>query len=417
MRSFYVKLFLILFLIPTLGQSQIRLPFKKKTEKRINKEIDESIDEGLDEIFESDDKEKKDSESNEATPEETTPGEASSTNSTEASNDEVAKPWSKYDFVPGDIVIFEDNLEGEQNGEFPSQWDLIDGYVENALFTNENVIRFPVENSGATITPLMKKEGDYLPEKFTIEFDIYLSDRTSKYRVFLWDKRKGSREPTELGDIGVIDVGYEQGASYDGGRLSRNIPQESQKEYPHWRHVAISFNIRAIKVYLDENRLIMVPNVQGNPQGISIWAATYDFSQSGDHPTLIRNIRIAEGAVPLYDRLKTDGKIVTNGIKFDSGKSTIKPESMGVINQIVQMMQQYPDIKLSVEGHTDSDGEDAFNKKLSEDRAIAVMNKLVEMGISADRLSTKGFGEEVPVAENTTPEGKANNRRVEFVGI
>ena len=52
----------------------------------------------------------------------------------------MARPWSKYDFVPGETVLFEVNLEGEQNGEFPSQWDLIDGYVENALFSGENVI-------------------------------------------------------------------------------------------------------------------------------------------------------------------------------------------------------------------------------------------------------------------------------------
>lgn len=415
MKTIYIKIFLILFLIPTLGQSQIKLPFKKKTEDRVNKEIDDSIDEGLDEVFGK--KKKKGSEEAEA--EEAPVENASTASAVEGTSDEVLKPWSKYDFVPGDIVIFEDNLEGEQNGEFPSQWDLIDGYVENALFVNENVIRFPIENEGATIIPLMKKEGDYLPEKFTIEFDIYLSARTSKYRVFLWDKKKSSRPPGGTGNIGsnwgIIEVGYEQGASYQGGKISKNLPKESQKPYPHWRHVAISFNIRALKVYMDQDRLIMIPNLEGNPSGVSIWAATYDFSQTGDFPTMIKNIRIAEGAVPLYDRFKTDGKIVTNGIKFDSGKATLKPESMGVVNEIAKMMQQYPDIKLSVEGHTDSDGDNEFNKKLSEERANTVMNTLKEMGIAADRLSSKGFGEEVPVADNTTPEGKANNRRVEFV--
>ena len=262
----------------------------------------------------------------------------------------------------------------------------------------------------------MKKEGDYLPEKFTVEFDIYLSKRTSKYRVFLWDKRISSRAAGNIGNHwGEIEVGYEQGASYAGGNNRKDLPEESKKPYPHWRHVAISFNIRALKVYMDQDRLIMIPNFQGNPSGISIWGHSYDSKQTGDFPTMIKNIRIAEGAVPLYDRFKTDGKIVTNGIKFDSGKATLKPESMGVINQIAKMMQQYPDIKLSVEGHTDSDGDNELNKNLSEKRAESVSNKLVEMGISGDRLSSKGFGEEIPVAENTTPEGKANNRRVEFV--
>ena len=197
--------------------------------------------------------------------------------------------------------------------------------------------------------------------------------------------------------------------------MSKDLPKESQKPYPHWRHVAISFNIRALKVYMDQDRLIMVPNVQGNPTGISIRASTYDSRQTGDYPTMIKNIRIAEGAVALYDRFKTDGKIVTNGIKFDSGKATLKPESMGVINEIAKLMKEYPEINFSVEGHTDSDGDTDLNKNLSEKRAETVRNKLIEMGISENRLASKGFGEEVPVADNNTPEGKANNRRVEFV--
>ena len=191
MKSLFIKLILILFLFPTLGQSQIKLPFKKKSEDKANEEIDDAIDEGLDGLFGK--KKKKGDKSDEA--EATATEEATAAAASEGTSDEVLKPWSKYDFVPGDIVIFEDNLEGEQNGEFPSQWDLINGYVENAKLGEENVIKFSIDNSGSTITPLMKKEGDYLPEKFTIEFDIYLSHRTSKYRVSLWDIRQGSREP------------------------------------------------------------------------------------------------------------------------------------------------------------------------------------------------------------------------------
>ncbi|HSR60053.1 MAG TPA: OmpA family protein, partial [Robiginitalea sp.] len=132
-------------------------------------------------------------------------------------------------------------------------------------------------------------------------------------------------------------------------------------------------------------------------------------------PTLIKNIRIAEGAVELYDRFVTDGKIVTNGIKFDSGEATLKPESMGVINELVKLMKEHPEVMFSVEGHTDSDGDAQFNLTLSEQRAVTVLNTMVEMGIAPDRLVSKGFGEEVPVADNSSPEGKANNRRVEFV--
>jgi len=197
--------------------------------------------------------------------------------------------------------------------------------------------------------------------------------------------------------------------------MRRNLPKEAQKAYPHWRHVAISFNVRALKIYMDQDRLLMLPNVKGNPTSISLKGSTYDYSQTGDYPTMIKNIRIAEGAVELYDRFITDGKIVANGIKFDSGKATLKPESMGIINEIVKLMKEHPEIKFSVEGHTDSDGDTGFNQNLSEQRAATVRNQLIEQGISSDRMVTKGFGEDMPVADNGTPEGKANNRRVEFV--
>ncbi len=395
MKNIFLFLIVGLFLqMPTVSDAQILGKLKKKAEKEVEKALEGEKEEPQ--------TEEKQTKENELNAEKTT-------------DDQVAKPWSKYDFVPGEIVIFDDNLEGEQNGEFPSQWDLIDGYVENALFEGENIIRFPVESTGATIKPLMKKEGDYLPEKFTIEFDMYLSHRTTKYEILFWDKGESFHRPSELGELGIIDVGYEQGASYDGGRMKRNLPKESQKEYPHWRHVAISFNVRALKIYIDQDRLLMLPNVKGNPLSISLKGSTYDYSQTGDYPTMIKNIRIAEGAVQLYDRFLTDGKIVANGIKFDSGKATLKPESMGVINEVAKLMNEHPEINFSVEGHTDSDGDAQFNINLSEQRAITVMNELIVQGIDGKRMISKGFGEDVPVAENDTPEGKANNRRVEFV--
>jgi len=78
-------------------------------------------------------------------------------------------------------------------------------------------------------------------------------------------------------------------------------------------------------------------------------------------------------------------------------------------------MQKQPSLKFSVEGHTDSDGEEAFNLKLSKERAKTVMDKLIAMGIDSSRLKYTGWGETKPIDNNNTPEGKANNRRVEFV--
>jgi len=112
-----------------------------------------------------------------------------------------------------------------------------------------------------------------------------------------------------------------------------------------------------------------------------------------------------------------DGKIIDNEIRFDVNKSTLKPESMGAINEIYILMNDNPGLKFSVEGHTDSQGDDAFNMKLSEERANTVKNTLIKMGISADRLTSKGWGESKPISNNASPEDMANNRRVEFVKI
>jgi hypothetical protein len=89
----------------------------------------------------------------------------------------------------------------------------------------------------------------------------------------------------------------------------------------------------------------------------------------------------------------TDGKFITYGITFDVGKSTLKPESMGEINRIVKLVTDNPDLKFSVEGHTDATGNAASNQTLSDTRSKAVVDKLVEMGVAADRLASAGKGQ------------------------
>ena len=108
---------------------------------------------------------------------------------------------------------------------------------------------------------------------------------------------------------------------------------------------------------------------------------------------------------------------MTTGILFDVNKATIKTESMGVINELVKMMKEHQELNFRIEGHTDSDGSEENNLKLSEKRAASVKEVLSSQGINASRLETKGFGENTPVSDNNSAEGKANNRRVEFIKI
>ena len=118
----------------------------------------------------------------------------------------------------------------------------------------------------------------------------------------------------------------------------------------------------------------------------------------------------------ILEALNKDGHIALY-INFETGKSTISAESQKTIDNIVMMLQENPTLKISIEGHTDNVGAVADNKTLSENRAKAVMNAVVSKGITSSRLTSKGWGQEKPVADNATDEGKAKNRRVEIVKL
>lgn len=396
----------LLFIIHVCATSQVVNPLKKVRNKGV-KETNKAIDEGIDKAFEKpedDDKQKKtEQDVKEPTKEQTAP--AANEQQTQKTDEALQLVWSKYDFVPGDKVIFEDDLIGEENGEFPSRWDLMRGNVEVAEFGGENVIMF--RDGAPTIIPYFKEASkDYLPEVFTIEFDLYCGN--DKFVTYLYD-RKNQKSDSPTGYT-FLNTKYNL---MEFGRSSSRHPDEKSLEKRRWIHVAIAYTNGKLKAYMDETRLINIPRLDFDPKGLSL----HSYHCRNDNLYYVKNIRIAEGGVKYYDRLMQDGKIIANGIRFDVGKATLKPESMGIINEMVEMMQDHPDLKFSIEGHTDSDGDEAGNLKLSEERAETVKNTIIQLGISSDRLSTKGFGESTPMDTNSTPEGKANNRRVEFVKI
>lgn len=119
-------------------------------------------------------------------------------------------------------------------------------------------------------------------------------------------------------------------------------------------------------------------------------------------------------ASEMFEAINKDGFIALY-INFETGKSDIKSESQPIIDQIVEMLKQNPDLKISVEGHTDNVGSDKSNQSLSENRAKSVMNALISGGIDKSRLSSKGWGATKPIEDNSTEEGRFENRRVEIV--
>lgn len=424
MKGFSVLLFTGLLAFYAINATaQVKVDVKKKvsreTNQRANQRTDQLIDKGFDKLEEGVGSlfKKKDKSSEESKPEKEEPVQEKKTAASKAGKQDTEvsasipeeKPqpqltWAKYDFVPGTEIIFEDNLEGEQNGEFPSKWDLKAGTVEIANLDGENVIWF--RKTDSKIIPLINVI-NFLPEEFTIEFDYQMFNSTQHHYQLYFNGEDGKRA------LSWIDFSG-RGLGYHTTHVNTTINGDINAKFtPGWKHAAISFNKRALKVYIDDQRVLNIPNIDVVFKSFSIKSGLG--TSATEAKSTIKNIRIAKGAVPLYDKFLTDGKFVTTGIKFDVNKATIKPESMGIINYVVKMMSDHPELKFSVEGHTDSDGETAVNQKLSEARAKSVLEAMTKLGISSDRLTSKGHGESKPMAENDTPEGKAQNRRVEFV--
>ena len=274
--------------------------------------------------------------------------------------------YAKSDFIPGDEIIFDDNFEREKLGEFPLRWDLLDGYAETAQQKGRNVLAF-TDNGLGQVMPLMKEKWDWLPEVFTVEFDLYVAPMNSA------DEEETSLDMSiYFGDRG--DESYYNASSYvrfwyredgscsltwsllkpDGDNqtsgekmlgLSSGNSDYLEKDNPvvagDWNHFAFSFNKRAFKGYVNGVRMINVPAMK---------APGYLFFASGAYYryTGLSNVRIAQGAVPLYDRLTIDGKIVTYAITFESGKADLKPESTVEINRVAKLMQEHTDLIFEV---------------------------------------------------------------------
>ncbi|MBN2494281.1 MAG: OmpA family protein [Deltaproteobacteria bacterium] len=125
--------------------------------------------------------------------------------------------------------------------------------------------------------------------------------------------------------------------------------------------------------------------------------------------------KIEVSASEMLDALNRDGFIALHGILFDTAKDSIKPESEPLLAEIVSLLKSNASLRLSVEGHTDNVGQAKANRSLSQRRADRVKKYLVDKGISAKRLATKGWGDTKPIADNRTEDGRAKNRRVELV--
>jgi len=239
-----------------------------------------------------------------------------------------------------------------------------------------------------------------LPQRFTMEFDLAGSGNAMSIS-FVSDKFKGPR----------IDINSEHAWLRGDSVSADGALQASTSKSP--AKIRISVDGGYLKLYANEQRALNIPTASlGRSQHIYVdlngWSA--------DSPRMISNIRVAAGGRELYDVLAEKGRVSTHGIFFANESATIEGESTPTLKEIGNMLAAHPELKLTIEGHTDNVGTAAYNQTLSEQRAAAVKQYLVSnYAVNDARLVTKGFGASKPAASNDTPEGRQNNRRVELV--
>lgn len=406
------------------AQINLKDKLKSKTTNRASNKADEAIDKGLNavedgvkDLF----KKKKKEDGTDETPTEDQSAE-SQVQVKPASGEPSLQSYSKFDFIPGEKVIFYEDFSQDAIGDFPALWNTnASAEVVNTNLYPGNWMKYNIRESIWTDKLLT------LPENYTIEFDVIpTSGKESAmaqwgFRLYKcineksWD---GGAVPGKAGfAFGVEYFGRPYYRAYnnslDGQFWDQKGNTDEEKNYQkkdQKYHMSIWVQKTRVRVYQNETKLIDAPRAIPDP------TIKFDRIRFEDEAAYVSNIRIAVGAPDMRNKLMTEGKLVTYGIYFDVNKDVVKPESYGTLKEIAAILNEVPDVKVKILGHTDADGADALNLDLSKRRAASVKAELAKsFGVKGDRLETDGMGESLPVAPNDTPVNKALNRRVEFV--
>jgi len=429
MKTLKTILILLAILFSANGNAQILKKLGKAAERAAKRALENKVEEkseketskAFDSVFNNDGKilkkkkSKKKSKKNKQT---TNPNEE--VNDQEMSED--FKVYSKFDFIPGNSILLYDDFSLDNIGDFPAKWDT-NGSGELVTINDEKWFRLA---NRSTYIPLTSSS---LPENYTIEFDMLmtgLDNKTSSqaFLVFLFaDNNSFQKAKTwSMVEISPCQFIESQGVvekRVNGERQFRNKMGKDYRDVINGTsRISIAANKSRLRVWLNENKIVDVPRLLADGiTNFKMYTRGLRDDRNFDE-IYIKDFKMAETGIDLRSQLLTDGKFSTTGILFNSGSDQIKPESYGVLKQIADALLQETSLNLNIIGHTDTDGDAENNLMLSQQRAASVKNFLVgQFQIDANRLQTEGMGENEPVSDNTTTEGKANNRRVEFVKI
>ncbi|HEX6191074.1 MAG TPA: OmpA family protein, partial [Chitinophagaceae bacterium] len=226
----------------------------------------------------------------------------------------------------------------------------------------------------------------------------------------------GSQNEQNTIDRFRLDSYDEKGTRYLEGKTQLNGELFNNKSKPV--HIAMWVQKERVRVWVNQLKIYDLPKAM--PPGLSLSKLMLETghygSDASNYSYYLSNIKVAQGNPDTRNKLITEGKWSTTGILFDINSDKVKPVSYPVLKEIATTLTDNPDMKVTIIGHTDSDGDAAQNLDLSKRRAASVRILLTtEFGIDGTRLQADGSGETKPVSDNNTAEGKAQNRRVEFI--
>lgn len=343
--------------------------------------------------------------------------------------------YSRFDFTAGDTVVYANNFESDIRGEMPAGWSS-NGSAETILFAQRNWVKL-LQNA-TFITDNTMRFGSH----FTVEFDLYLdfTYRDALFPSFSFGLlASGTNRPNSFEvltnilqkDLLAVDVGVgmeensytkllslHRGTDYvnTGERPFR--PLEGMLKKP----IRVSMQVEGprFRIWFNEHKLYDVS--EAIPAGASLdqlFFRVFESSYANDQIGIyVSDIKVAKGIPDIRKQFMTAGRFSTTGILFDVNADRVRNESYGILRQVADLMQSQPGMKLQVIGHTDADGSEEDNLRLSRQRSESVKQFLVNrFGIDAARIHTDGKGESQPLADNKTKEGRAKNRRVEFVKL
>lgn len=415
---------LLLFSNYSYGQGVIGRAVKNKVEQKIIEKAEQGVDETFDQNNESSEEEEaeENSESESTDSEENAPEDSDEGNTNnKAPLKQKIEAKTQYDFIPGDVVLFYEDFSQDAIGDFPALWTGTgSGEVKTINVAPGNWFHM---NATDQVYNLMKDLN--LPENFILEFDLITMPREEgdhfSFYFTLYNSASDFLDdqlyPGNAGvHISVTDWNWHVKCYHnDKDRMLEGETTIAPVANDELTHIIVWVQKARMRIYHKGQKVVDLPTVMYTPTNynrlrFSLWGET-------GHP-LVSNLRFTTASPDTRSKLLTEGKLVSYGIYFDINSDKIKPESKGAISDIAKVLKENPDVRIRIDGHTDSDGDDSKNLDLSERRATSVKNMLIqEYAIASDRIETSGLGETKPVAPNTTSEGKAKNRRVEFIKL